>query len=228
MKASLALCLLAPALLIIPAKAARLALPPVPHYELPTPQLPKPATPPRYTEDYQEREPSRRRGDDESKNHKCFWECVVAVWRGIINDPVAFVTLSLVAVACVQAALFVWQLILIGKNLQDAKKAAEAAGESAKGTLETVRVLRNAQRPYLSPFEPTLGNYDQAIRNDDASLVRIDVQLDITNVGPGVGFIRSCCITDEICVRDSQGSKPLRVNDYIGRFPLHQHGKWNS
>jgi hypothetical protein len=62
--------------------------------------------------------------------------------------------------------------------------------------------------------------------SDDASLVRIDVQLDITNVGPGIGFIRSYSITHEICARDNQGKNPLRANDYIGLLLLHQHETW--
>ncbi len=183
MTARLALCL-GLILFTFPTKAAQLALPAVPHYELPLPALSQPAAPPRYTENYNKGESKRRTEGNKNDQPKSRWE-------RIKDDPVAFVTLCLAIVAGGQAALFVWQLILIKLSLNDAKIAANAARIGAQGTLETVKALRNAQRPYLSPFDPTLQNYDEAIRNQDASLVRIDVQLDITNVGPGVGFILS-------------------------------------
>jgi hypothetical protein len=83
-----------------------------------------------------------------------------SLWQRTTNEPVALFTFWLVVatailatVAVVQAGLFVWQLGLM-EGIGDAKIAAEAAEISAKGSLETVRVLRNAQRPYLSPLIP--------------------------------------------------------------------------
>jgi hypothetical protein len=61
---------------------------------------------------------------------------------------------------------------------------------------------------------------------DDRNQV-ISVKLDITNVGRGVGFIRSYAVVHEICVRDTQGSASLRNNDYLARLPLHPDGKWD-
>src|SRR5438105_13374494 len=136
----------------MPTKADQLALPAVPHYDLMPPVLSQPTAPPRYTENYDEGNPKRSTEDNKNDQPKSRWE-------RITNDPVAFVTLCLAIIAGVQAALFVWQLILIKSSLNDAKLAAKAAGDSARGTLETVKVLRNAQRPYLSPFDPALRNY---------------------------------------------------------------------
>jgi hypothetical protein len=135
-------------------------------------------------------------------------------------------TLALAALTGALAFAAFFQTRDSRKSIAAAETAAKATRDNAQATLQTVQVLRNAQRPYLSPLEPILRNYDEAIRNEDASLVGINVQLDITNVGPGLGFIRSYGITHEICPRDSQRGKPLTINDYIGRLPLHQHGKW--
>lgn len=117
--------------------------------------------------------------NDKGQNPKPFRERLAATFDSSLDDPVAFVTLCLVAVAGLQAFLFVWQLILIKLSFNDAKLAATAAGDSARGTLETVKILRNAQRPYLSPFDPELRDFDKAVRNNDWSQV-ISVQLDIT------------------------------------------------
>jgi hypothetical protein len=112
------------------------------------------------------------------------------------------------------------------KSILAAEAAAKAARDNARGTLETVRVLRNAQRPYLSPFNPVLRDYGQTIGAPDASVVPIYVQLDITNVGPGIGFVRSYAVTHEICTRGSQGGNSLRDNDYMGLLPMQPHEKW--
>ena len=108
----------------------------------------------------------------------------------------------------------------------DAQIAAKAARTGARGTLETVKVLRNAQRPFLSPFDPKLHNFDQAVHSEDASVVMMTVELDITNVGTGIGFIRSYEIIHEVCPRDSQGTVCLQKHEHIARYPLRPEATW--
>src|SRR5437588_162090 len=133
--------------------------------------------------------------------------------------------LLLAIVAAVQAGLFVWQLLLIRRSLAEAKTSSEAARIGAIGTLETVKALRNAERPYLSPFNPELRNFDKAVHENDWSKI-IEVHLDITNVGKGVGFIHSYAIAHQICSRDQQGAIAPSVRKDIPRLPLGPDSEW--
>jgi hypothetical protein len=113
------------------------------------------------------------------------------------------------------------------RSLAEAKKSSEAARIGAIGTLETVKALRNAERPYLSPFNPELRNFDKAVRENDWSKI-IEVHLDITNVGKGVGFIHSYAIAHQICPRDQQGAIDPSLRKDIPRLPLGPDGKWRA
>jgi hypothetical protein len=203
---------------------AQMILPEVPHYELRS--APEIRPKPNYGRPY---EPDKTKGSDENnkgQDPKSFRERLSGTLDKSLDDPVAFVTLCLVAIAGMQALLFVWQLILIKLSLNDAKLAAEAARDGAKGTLETVKVLRNAQRPYLSPFDPELRNFDKPMDSYSGWSQIIEIHLDVTNIGKGVGFIRSYAIAHEICPRGQQGTLVPRVRDYIARLPLGPDSKW--
>jgi hypothetical protein len=112
------------------------------------------------------------------------------------------------------------------KSIAAAETAAKAARDNVHATLQTSRVLRNAQRPYLSPFDPKLRNFNQVVHNEDASVVMMTVELDITNVGRGIGFIRSYEIIHEVCARDSQGRVCLEKHEHIARYPLRPEATW--
>ena len=62
----------------------------------------------------------------------------------LTHDAAGFFTFLLVVVAVIQAALFVWQLILIRKTLAPAEEAARAATVSAKAVVDN-------ERPWVGP-----------------------------------------------------------------------------
>jgi hypothetical protein len=163
-----------------------------------------------------EAEAERREQDARTANDRGLTKYTRYLWRA---------TAVLAFVAAVQAGLFVWQLVLIRKSLAEAKTSSEAAHLGAIGTLETVRVLRNAERPYLSPFNPELRNFDKAVHDNDWSTI-IEVHLDITNVEKGVGFIHSYAIAHQICRRDQHGTVDPRIREDIPRLPLGPESTW--
>jgi hypothetical protein len=63
----------------------------------------------------------------------------------ITHDAAGFFSLGLVLVGIGQAALFVWQLILIKRSLGDAKKAADAAAEGAEAARLNAQALIDAE-----------------------------------------------------------------------------------
>jgi len=69
------------------------------------------------------------------------------------------------------------------KQARDMRASIDAATEAA-------RIARNAERPYLTPFEPELRNWTKAIEEFNPFEL-LEVHLDITNIGKGVGFIES-------------------------------------
>jgi hypothetical protein len=142
-RAVLALCL--GLILVAPTThAARLALPPVPHYEVPEPALPQPAAPPRYTEHYYQGDVPRNIGDNKSDNRKSLWE-------RITDDAVAFTTLCLVGVTGVLALSTVGLWIVTGstgrRQSRDMQKSISIAERS----------LTDLERPFLYVTAPTTG-----------------------------------------------------------------------
>jgi hypothetical protein len=99
--------------------------------------------------------------------------------------------------------------------------AAKAAEESAKH-------LRNAERPYLTPFDPELRFFAKAVSKTDHTGGYVEVHLDITNIGKGIGFIKGYGIAHEICANKAQGNAPLIVRDHIGRMILGPDGKLDA
>ena len=128
MKALATLCV-GLTLAIFPANAARLALPPVPHYGIEPLPLPQPAAPPRYTEHYDQSETARNTENNKSDNRKSLWE-------RITDDAVPFVTLCLVAVTGVLAFSTVGLWIVTAhaskRQSKDMKASIDKLGEAAE------------------------------------------------------------------------------------------------
>jgi hypothetical protein len=119
-----------------------------------------------------------------------------------------------------------WQLVIGGIGLVAvvcslifAGIAAFAARDAANAGTDAARVMRNAERPYLTPFVPELRNFAEAVRQKDWGQV-LKVHLDFWNIGRGVGFLDSYGIAHEICAEGKQGREPLIVRDTIGRMPV--------
>jgi hypothetical protein len=67
----------------------------------------------------------------------------------LTSDAAGLFTAALAVVAVVQAGLFVWQLVLMRKTMQDSTVAAKAAEESARVAREAFTKM---ERPYLYIF----------------------------------------------------------------------------
>jgi hypothetical protein len=65
-------------------------------------------------------------------------------WNWVTHDAAGFFTAWLVIVGGIQVALFIWQLWLIRKSVNDAKVAAEAAKDSAEAAKEGARAGRES------------------------------------------------------------------------------------
>jgi hypothetical protein len=143
-----------------------------------------------------------------------------ASWQGFATDPIAALTLCLVFVGVAQAVLFYVQLKLIREALTPAKAAAQAAADAA-------RIARNADRPYFSPFVPELRNWIEVIETDNV-FQNLEVHLDITNIGRGVGFVDSYGIAHEFCRDGQQGGAAIAVRNELGRVPLRADSRWEA
>jgi len=71
---------------------------------------------------------------------------------GIADWRVAYLTLGLVIVGAIQAGLFVWQLLVMKKSLNDAALAARAAEASAQAASETLRHLKETAEVELRAY----------------------------------------------------------------------------
>jgi hypothetical protein len=127
-----------------------------------------------------------------------------------------------------------WQLVVggiglgaVALSLVFAGIGAFAARDAAKAGTEAARIARNAERPYLTPFVPRLKNWTEAILEFNEFKV-MEVHLDITNVGKGVGFIKGYGIAHEICIEGKQGSVPLTVQDGFSMLPLREDGELDA
>jgi hypothetical protein len=183
----LALCLgLIP--FILPAHAAQLALPAVPHYELSPPALSQPASPPRYTEQYNKRDTPGNAEDDKGEDRKSLWE-------RITGDAVAFVTLCLTGVTGVLALSTVGLWIVTGiagkRQSRDMRDSIKVAEDAVAANLEALAHARETAerdfRPWLtldarliSPVDvdPIRHNYE-----DDEEGVAFFIELRCRNVG---------------------------------------------
>jgi hypothetical protein len=115
-------------LIVLPAKAAQLALPAVPHYELlPPPTLSQPAAPPRYTEHNSGSQTAAGQEYNKGNQPKPFWE-------PFTGDPVAFATLLLTGVTAILAVSTVGLWIVTGiagrRQSRDMQRSIRIAEQS--------------------------------------------------------------------------------------------------
>ena len=121
----------------------------------------------------------------------------------IAADDIVFLTRLQIALAVLGTVAVLWSLRL-----------ARISNEAA---IESVRVARNADRPYISPIVPTVSGW-KAVVTGTYNLVQI--HLNPRNIGKGVGFIHSIGFAHEICFEGEQGGKPLTITDDFGRVPV--------
>jgi hypothetical protein len=110
------LCVGLTLIIIFPANAARLALPPVPYYTIEPLPLPQPAAPPRYTEHDSGSETAANQEHNKSDHPKTFWE-------GFTNDPVARATLLLTGVTAILAVSTIGLWITTSRSVKIAERA---------------------------------------------------------------------------------------------------------
>jgi hypothetical protein len=106
----------------------------VPHYELETPPLPQPDTPPRYI--YTQNKIISKTDDDKNENAKSLWE-------KITGDAVAFATLCLVAANVVLAISTVGLWIVTARSGNRQTRDMQASIKIAE------RALTDYERPWL-------------------------------------------------------------------------------
>jgi hypothetical protein len=98
------------------------------------------------------------------------------------------------------------------------------AEQSADAAQRLATHIRNAERPYLTPFAPELRYFIERAHG----LPYADIYLDITNIGKGVGFIKSYGIAHDICIGNPQCAAPLKERDWIARLPISPDAKWDA
>ena len=188
MKALATLCV-GLTLAIFPANAARLALPPVPHYGIEPLPLPQPAAPPRYTEHYDQSETARNTENNKSDNRKSLWE-------RITDDAVAFVTLCLVAVTGVLAFSTVGLWIVTAhaskRQSKDMKASIDKLGEAAE--ISQKQFLISARQTDIIEKQHAIGRMQfisthrpllrvRYFRRIDISDLKVRINFTIINVG---------------------------------------------
>ena len=144
-------------------------------------------------------------------------ELVGPTW--LTKDAAGFFAFISALVVGGQAVMFFIQLRYMRIGMREATIAAEAANNGALAATDSARIARNAVRPYLTPFGPELRNWTKAIKESNPDQV-LSVYLDITNIGTGVGFVKSYGIIHEIRSSGEPGSVAPQVRDGMGRMPL--------
>ena len=125
-------------------------------------------------------------------------------------------------------ALITLGLVVVGfLQVRDAKKSIDAAVKSAAAAEKSVTYVRNAERPYLTPFNPELRNWSKALM-EALEFEVFEFHMDITNIGKGVGFIESYGIAHEINLRGSQGKQPFSIRNEFGRVQVRRDAKFVS
>jgi hypothetical protein len=122
---------------------------------------------------------------------------------------------AITAVSTVIIAVFTIILGVFTISLAHSTRlAADAAERSAK-------YLRNAERPFFTPHDPTLANWG----NEEDKV--LEVHFDIRNVGKGLGFLNSYGIAREICAEGKEGSITPTIFDQMGRIMVPAEGHWS-
>lgn len=104
-------------------------------------------------------------------------------WQWATADPVAAFTLCLVVVAFGQALLFVWQLVYMGRGLDEAAEAARAAHGAADAARQSNEMNERAfvadHRPWISAKLAAAGRL--AVHSDGTTLA--DLAVTVRNHG---------------------------------------------
>jgi hypothetical protein len=137
------------------------------------------------SQDHQTEEAEHKRQTDE--NAATEKDLADATWK------LAWFTLALVAAVGIQIILFVWQLSLIRKSLDDAKIAAEAARDGAKAAQEAANLGRDefnaSHRPRIRVREVAIATEGF---NNPPRLARdkiLQARFVITNIGEAEAII---------------------------------------
>jgi hypothetical protein len=145
------------------------------------------------------------------------------------NGIVTALGTLIIAVFTIVLAIATYELKKLGeKQARDMKASIAVADSAAKAAEESAKHLRNAERPYLTPFDPELRFFERAISPTDHTGGYVEVHLDITNIGKGVGFIKGYGIAHEICIAKTVGNKSLTIRDQFARTLLGPDGKLNA
>jgi hypothetical protein len=167
-----------------------LALPPIVHYAIEPLPLPKPPTPPRYTEHYEQSNTEHSSANSESKNSKSLWE-------RITDDAVAFTTLCLVGVTAILAASTIGLWIVTasaGKRQSRDMKRSIRVAERALTELERPFVYVDVTEPgfqlvssrHQAGYELERGTFQISVINfgrTPANLIRIEYHLGLAPRG---------------------------------------------
>lgn len=97
--------------------------------------------------------------------------------------------------------------------------AAWAAVVAAKAAINSVKVMRNAERPYLIPGGMRLEDFWKAAHGYDGDLL-VKVMCDFKNIGRSVGFLSGLGIAHEVCFEGRQGGVEPTVREGFGRIPI--------
>ncbi len=142
------------------------------------------------------------------------------------NDKqLASATVGLLIVGLVQAALFLWQLILIRESLADAKEAAEAATigaaaakESADATTSIASILeRNGKKQMRAYLTVITGS---CFKQDREKNTRYEIRIFVKNTGFTPAHAVSCRMKADIfpypLPEDIDLSLPIVINETGG------------
>jgi hypothetical protein len=141
-------------------------------------------------------------------------------WQGFIGAVVG-------AAAAIFAGVLAWRAVQhqISADRADMEASIVVAQDAANAAKESAQHLRNAERPFITPFDPTLRNFTNAILG---SMDVVHVHFGLQNIAKGTGFVLSYGIAHEICADGQQGMKDLTVRSQFGRLPLGPGSRWQA
>lgn len=121
----------------------------------------------------------------------------------VAAEKIVELTFTQIALAILGTAAVIYNLVL-------ARRANEAA-------VESIRIARNADRPYITAVSPTIAGWRATVAGTYNS---VSVDLQPRNIGKGIGFIESIGIAHDICFDGEQGTKPLTITSDLGCLPI--------
>lgn len=155
-----------------------------PEQSHPQPAAQQPATDQRGTDEVPltvkvlppEKSPDERAREQRERDEKASHERWLTNWTGVL----AIFTVLLAVVAGIQAGFFWVQLKLMRVGVDDAKKAAEAAGESAQATKASVELARETAERQLRAYVTVRAEHLRVQGEDSEKFV---LELRIENTG---------------------------------------------